>query len=143
MAKCEFGRTLLVYLGYIVGGGVLIINPSKVEAIQNFPKPTNVTEVRSFLGETQYWRKFIANFSFIASPLHVLTSVKQVFHWGGKDQHAFKTLKERIITTPILALSDLQHVFKLETNASLYVMGAFLMQHKKPICYNYKHSLKQ
>ena len=52
-------------------------------------------------------------------------------------------MKERIITTPILALSDLQRVFKLETNASLYVMGAFLMQHKKPICYHFETFSKE
>ena len=79
MLKCEFGKTSLVYLGYIVGGGELKIDPSKVEVIVNWPKPNNVTDVRSFLGAAQYWRKFIANFSFIASPLHALTSLNKVF----------------------------------------------------------------
>jgi hypothetical protein len=68
MPKCEFEKTSLVYLGYIVGGGELRIDPSKVEAITKWSKPNNVTEVRSFLGAIQYWRKFIPNFSFIASP---------------------------------------------------------------------------
>jgi len=72
-------------LGYIVGGGELKIDPSKVEVILNSPKPNTATEVRSFLGTTQYWRKFIANFSLIVAPLHALTSVKQVFQWGGKQ----------------------------------------------------------
>ena len=52
LSKCEFGKTSLVYLGYIVGGGELKIDPSKVDVIVNWPKPTNVTEVRSFIGET-------------------------------------------------------------------------------------------
>ena len=77
LSKCEFGKTSLVYLGYIVGGGELKIDPSKFEVIVNWPKPTNVIEVRSFMGETHYWRKFIANFSLIATPLHALTSVKR------------------------------------------------------------------
>ena len=82
MSKCEYGKTSLVYLGHIVGGGELKIDPSKVEVILNWPKPNTVTEVRSFLGVAQYWRKFIAIFSSIAALLHALTSVKKVFHWG-------------------------------------------------------------
>jgi hypothetical protein len=136
MSKCEFGKTSLVYLGYIVGGGELKIDPSKVEAIMKWPKPNNVTEVRSFLGAVQYWRKFIANFSFIASPLHALTSTKQVFQWGGKQQKSFETLKEKISTTPVLALPDLQQPFEIETDASDYAMGAVLIQRRKPICYH-------
>ena len=78
MSKCEFGKTSLVYLGHIVGGGELKIDPSKVSVIVNWPIPKSVTEVRSFLGATQYWRKLIANFSSVAAPLHALTSVKVV-----------------------------------------------------------------
>ena len=103
-SKCEFGRTSLNYLGYIVGGGELKIDPSKVEVIVNWPKPKTATEVRSFLGAAQYWRKFIANFSLIATPLHALTSVKHVFQWGGKQYNALDTLKERINTTLVLSV---------------------------------------
>jgi hypothetical protein len=63
MSKCEFGKTSLVYLGYIVGNGQLKIDSAKVEVIVKWPKPTTTTEVRSFLGAIHYWRKFIANFS--------------------------------------------------------------------------------
>ena len=59
--------------GHIVGGGELKIDSSKVEFIVNWLKPKYSLEVRSFLGATQYWRKFIASFSLIASPLHALT----------------------------------------------------------------------
>ena len=93
MSKCDFGKTSLIYLGNIVGGGELKIDPSKVKFILEWPKPSNVTEIRSFLGAAQYWRKFIANFSSIAAPLHAMTSVKQVFQWGGKKHKAFDTLK--------------------------------------------------
>ena len=79
MSKCEFGKTSLVYLGHIVGGGELRIDPSKVEAIMNWPTPKTITKVRIFLGAAQYWRKFIANFSAIAAPMHAVTSVKKDF----------------------------------------------------------------
>ena len=108
MSNCEFGKTSLVYLGHIVGGGELKIDPSKVEVILNWPKPNTVTKVRIFLGATQYWRKFIANFSSIAAPLHALASVKKVFHWGDVQQKAFYALKQKINSAPILALLDLR-----------------------------------
>ena len=85
LSKCEFGKTSLNYLGHIVGGGELKIDPSKVEVIVNWPKPKFATEVRSFLGAIQYWRKFIANFSLMTTPLHALTRLNKVFQWGGKQ----------------------------------------------------------
>jgi len=69
MSKCEFVRKNLIYLGHIVGEGQLKIDPSKVKVVMQCPSPTNVTETRSFLGVVQYLRKFITNFSFMASPL--------------------------------------------------------------------------
>jgi len=75
----------LNYLGHIVGGGKLKIDPFKVAVIANWPKPQSATEVRSFLGATQYWRKFISKFSSIAAPLHALTGLNKVFQWGGKQ----------------------------------------------------------
>jgi hypothetical protein len=136
MSKCEFGKTSLIYLGHIVGGGELKIDPSKVKVILEWPKPNNVTEVRSFLGAAQYWRKFIANFSSIAAPLHAVTSVKQVFQWGGKQQKAFDTLKEKISSAPVLTLPNLRQPFEIQTDASNYAMGAVLLQHGKPICFH-------
>ena len=82
MSKCEFGKTSLVYLGHIVGASELNIDPSKVEVILNWPKPNTITEVRIFLGAAQYWRKFIANFSSIATLLHALKNINKAFHWG-------------------------------------------------------------
>eukprot|EP00253_Pinus_taeda_P008944 PITA_08944 len=87
-------------------------------------------------GYHQYWRRFIANFFIISSPLHALTSVKKAFHWGGKQQKSFDTLKEKISTTPMLALPDLQQPFEIETDASGYAMGVVLMQQRKHGCYH-------
>ena len=140
MSKCEFGNTSLVYLGHIVGGGQLKINPSNIEVIMNWHKPNTVTEVRSFLGATQYWRKFIANFSSITTPLHALTSVKKVFHWGDVQQKAFDALKQKINSKLVLALPDLRQPFKIQTDASDYAMGAVLMQHGKPISFHFEIS---
>jgi hypothetical protein len=107
-SKCEFGKTALLYLGHIVGGGQLKIDPSKIDVIVNWPKLKSVTEVQRFLGAIQYWRISIPNFLFIASPLHSLTSVKNTFQWEGKKKKTLDTLKGKISTTPVLALSNLQ-----------------------------------
>ena len=78
MSKCKkISKNYFVYLGHIVGGGELKIDPSMVEVIMNWPTPKTITEVRSFI-VAQYWRNFIANFSSIAAPLHALTSVNKV-----------------------------------------------------------------
>jgi hypothetical protein len=138
LSKCEFGKTTLVYLGHIVGGGQLKIDPSKIDVILNWPEPKSVTEIRSFLGAVQYWRRFISNFSFIEDPLHALTNVKNTFQWGGKKKIYFDTWKEKTSTTPVLALSNIQQPFEIETDSNGYAMGAVLMQYRKPICYHSK-----
>ena len=74
----------------------------------NWPTPKSIIEVRIFLGAAQYWRKFISNFSAIAAPMHAMTSVKRAFQWGSKQQKAFESLKEKISSTPVLALTELR-----------------------------------
>ena len=61
------------------------IDPSKVESLVNWPTPKTVTEVRSFLGAAQYWKKFVVNFSSITTPMHVVKSVKKGFQWDAKN----------------------------------------------------------
>jgi hypothetical protein len=138
LSKCEFGKTTLVYLGHIVGGGQLKIDPSKIDVIVNWPKPKSVTKIQIFLGAVQYRRMFISNFSFIVALLHALTSGKNIFQWGGNKQKASDTLKEKISTAPVLALSNLQQPFEIEIDANIYAMGALLMQYRKSICYHFE-----
>jgi hypothetical protein len=87
LSKCEFGKTTLVYLGHIVGGGQLKIAPSKINVIVNWHEPKSVTKVRSFLGAVQYWKRFISKLSFITAPLHALTSVKNPFQWKERNKN--------------------------------------------------------
>ena len=75
--------------------------------------------------------------------MHAVTSVKHAFQWGGKQQKAFESLKEKISSTPVLALPDLRQPFEIQTDASDYVVGAVLLQHGKPIASvkKWKHCL--
>ena len=82
------------------------------------------------------------NFSFIASPLHALESVKKVFQWEGKETKSFDILKENINTDPVLGLLDLQQPFEIQNNPSSYAMGSILMQHKEPIWYHSETIIK-
>jgi hypothetical protein len=68
-----------VYLGYVISGGELKIDPTKMEAIMKLSVPTNVTEVRIFVGETQYFRKFVASILAIVAPLHAITVNGKIF----------------------------------------------------------------
>jgi hypothetical protein len=89
LSKCEFGKTVLIYLGHIVRGGQLQIDPSKIDVIINWSEPKSVTKIRSFLGAVQYWRRFISNFSFIAAPFF-LNQCEDHFSVGRKETKIFQ-----------------------------------------------------
>jgi hypothetical protein len=96
-----------VYLGYVIGGGELKIDPAKMEAIMKWPVPINVIEVSSFVGAAQYLRKLIASFSTVVAPLHTITMSYKSFWWGKNQQKAFDELKRKISQAPVLALPNL------------------------------------
>jgi hypothetical protein len=80
--KCDFRKTSLIYLGHMIGGGELRLYLENIVVITQWPIPTNVTKVRSFMGEARYLRKFIVNFSTVVVPLHVVTTKGKSIHWG-------------------------------------------------------------
>nr|CAD1826014.1 unnamed protein product [Ananas comosus var. bracteatus] len=125
----------LVYLGFVVGGDELQIDPDKVRAINEWPRLKNVTEVRSFIGACQYVQKFIRHFSVLAAPLYALTKANQNFESSSKHEETFRLLQQKICETPVLALPNLQRPFELAADVSEYAMGAVLMQDGRPIAY--------
>ena len=80
------------------------MDPAKIEAIENWPRPTNVPEVRSFLGLAGYYRRFVEGFSRIAAPLSQLTKKNLKFHWGESQEDSFQELKNKLTSAPILAM---------------------------------------
>ena len=128
--KCQFGMAECGYLGYIVGGGQVRVEQEKVMAVQNYPRPTSKKEVRSFLGLTGYYRKFIPQYASIAAPLTDLTrkaSPNRV-HWTSACEIAFSKLKELLCAAPVLRSPDFQKEFILQTDASDRGVGAVLSQ---------------
>ena len=96
LEKYEFALKYLLYLGYVTGGGYLKIEPTKMEAIMNWKIPTNVYEVRSFIGAAQNLRKFIASFLLVTTSLHVITTSGNFFQWGTGQQRGFEDVKNKI-----------------------------------------------
>ncbi|KAM6543614.1 hypothetical protein CsatB_008061 [Cannabis sativa] len=116
--KCEFWLLQVSFLGHIVGKDGIMVDPQKIEAVKNCPRPKTVTEVRSFLGLASYYRRFVEGFSKIAMSLSELTRKNQRFIWSDKCEKSFQELKQRLITTPVLALSSDQEKFVVYCDAS-------------------------
>ncbi|KAK9296901.1 hypothetical protein QLX08_009211 [Tetragonisca angustula] len=133
--KCEFLKPELEYLGHIVTANGIQLNPKKLSAIKEFKTPKTITQVKSFLGLTGYYRKFIRNFAKIAKPLTALTQKNTPYHWTNERQTAFDTLKERLCNPPVLCYPDFQKTFTLTTDASNEGIGAVLSQNDHPCCY--------
>lgn len=126
--KCEFHVRRVEFLGFIVTPEGIDMDPAKVEAVVNWPIPTNLKEVQSFLGFINFYRRFIHQFSHKAKPLHNLTRKGVPFAWTAECQRAFDRLKTQITLAPILRHFDPDHETLVETDASDYAMGAILSQ---------------
>ncbi|KAK1602077.1 hypothetical protein QYE76_017120 [Lolium multiflorum] len=135
LPKCTFAQNKLVFLGFVVSANGIEVDSSKVEAIHNWPTPTNVGQVRSFHGLAGFYRRFVKDFSTIACPLNELTKKNVPFVWGKAQQKAFDELKKRLTEAPLLALPDFAKTFEIECDASGLGIGGVLMQNGKPVAY--------
>ena len=137
--KCVFHKNQVEYLGVIVGNGTVKMDPVKVQGITDWPEPTKVKELRSFLGFGNYYKDFIANYSQIARPLHELTQKARQWLWTPRQDNAFKTLKRLFTSYPVLRNADYKKPFILNANASDFALGATLSQDFKdgrhPVAY--------
>ena len=128
--KCTFHAPSIDYLGVILEKGITRMDPTKIAGIKNWPTPTKVKDVRSFLGFCNFYRPFIRGFSHVARPLNELTRKDTEWHWGQKQQEAFEILKTRVTSEPVLAHPELDKQFELEVDASGFAIGGVLLQKK-------------
>ena len=141
-SKCEFFKTSVGYLGHVMSQNGVETDPDKIEALSSWPEPNNVKELRSFLGFTGYYRRFIKDYARIVKPLNDLlighpthSSADQKkkksitpWQWGPAQQSAFDTVKEKLSSPPVLSYADFAKPFVVHTDASLDGLGAVLYQ---------------
>ncbi|KAK4314756.1 hypothetical protein Pmani_013983 [Petrolisthes manimaculis] len=142
LAKCDFARATITYLGHVVGQGHSASLLAKVEAILDFPVPKDRRSLRRFLWMAVFYRRFCKNFASVASPLTDLISPKVSFDWTSATQDAFDRLKILLSSAPVLRAADFNLPFHLHVDACDTGMGAVLLQADPdteilhPICYH-------
>jgi MoaA/NifB/PqqE/SkfB family radical SAM enzyme len=112
----------------IVEEGKLSMDQAKLKGIRDWPAPTTVKQVRSFLGFGNFYRRFIKKYSEVARPLNQLLEKGRPFEWNPEAQKAFETLKKRFTEEPVLMMPDQTRPFQIECDASKYASGAVLTQ---------------
>nr|GEU98208.1 hypothetical protein CTI12_AA187700 [Tanacetum cinerariifolium] len=123
------------FLGHKIKDGGLMMDDTKIKAIQGWEPPTKVTELRSFLGLVNYYRRFIMGYSAIASPLTDLLKKNQAWIWDEECQAAFESLKKAVMEEPVLRLPDVTMPSELHTDAYDFAIGGVLMQDEHPIAF--------
>ena len=126
--KSRLFTTEVSVLGHIAGNGVIKPGLDKMSAINDFPIPKTKTNVRAFLGLTGFFRKFVKNYAFIAKPLTHITKEDVPMIWSEEQQKAFDTLKQILLSEPILRAPDFSRTWFLLTDACDYGIGAWIAQ---------------
>ena len=126
--KCHLFQRKVQYLGHIVSEEGIETDPEKIEVIRQWDRPSNVSELRSFLGLCSYYRRFVPDFASISRPLIKLTEKNSKFEWTDEQEESWRILKERLTSPPVLMYPDPEAAFILDTDASDFGIGAVLSQ---------------
>ncbi|UYV73826.1 K02A2.6-like, partial [Cordylochernes scorpioides] len=129
--KCKFGAKTITVLGHEVSENGIRPDQEKIRAVRDFATPRSLKEVRSFLGLSSYYRRFIPNYAHVAQPLNDLLKKDSAFNWNQEEQNAFEALKSALISEPALGHFDYSSPTEIHTDASNYGIGAVLVQIQK------------
>lgn len=132
--KCLLGQPEVEYLGHIISQQGVSVDYAKVQAMVDWPTPTTIKELRGFLGLTGYYQRFVKDYGKMARPLTEWLR-KNNFYWDVAAKQAFRQLKAKMVSLPMLALLDFDKPFVVEADASREGMRTVLMQNHRPIAY--------
>ncbi|GKF28872.1 putative reverse transcriptase domain-containing protein, partial [Tanacetum coccineum] len=134
-SKCDFWLGQVAFLGHIVSVDGITMDHVKVEAITKWPRPTTVTEVRSFLGLAGYYRRFVERFSLLALPLTKVMRKREKFVWNEEREKSYEELKRILVSSPVLILPSGTGGYQIYSDAVKKGLGCVLMQHGRVIAY--------
>ncbi len=135
LSKCDFNRNELLYLGHIIGADGIKVDPAKIATVASWPAPRDLQQLRSFLGLTNYFRKFIQGYAARCKPLTALTCKGVEYAWTPERQAAFEGLKLDLTTAPVLKAPDFSKAFEVVTDSSQWSLGGVLLQEGQPLAY--------
>lgn len=138
--KCQFFRDEVIYLGHKLTRNGIMPDPQKFAAIEKYPVPQNANETKRFVAFANYYRKFIKNFSTLTHCLNKLTKKNEIFVWTDECQAAFDTIRQKLMSPPVLIYPNFAKQFIVTTDASIVGCGAVLAQlnvinEERPICF--------
>jgi len=139
MSKCSFFQQSVHFLGHVVSADGVYVDPRKITTIADWPCPRNVSELRSFLGLGNHFKRFIQGYAKLTAPLIDLSSGRVRFVWEEKQQKALTKLQWCLTNAPVLALPDPAAPYEVVVDASGIGLGAVLVQNQRPIAF---HSYK-
>ena len=134
-SKCEFWLTEVGFLEHIVSASGVSVDPEKVEAVMSWERPRSDFEIHSFLGLAGYYRRFIEDFSRLATPMTRLTRKEVKFEWNDLCEKAFQTLKRTLTSAPILIVPERGKMYTMFCDASKNGFGCVLMQSGRVVAY--------
>jgi hypothetical protein len=135
LKKCAFWLSEVAFLGHVINQDGITVDPKNVASMVKWQRPTTVTKVRSFLGLAGYYRQFVQNFSSIAKSMTKLTMKGVLFVWTEDCAASFRTLKERLVSAPILVLPESGKHYTIYTDSSRTSLSCVLMQEGRVIAY--------